>query len=57
MATGKQQPALYLSKVQRRYPEGENWLEVLRGAGETAWIFGEVIDAAEVAFEERVQFG
>ena len=32
-------------------------LEVLRGAGETAWIFGEVIDAAEVAFEERVQFG
>jgi phosphoribosylformylglycinamidine cyclo-ligase len=31
-------------------------VKALQGAGETAWIFGEVIDAAEVAFEERVQF-
>ncbi|NUQ78431.1 MAG: phosphoribosylformylglycinamidine cyclo-ligase [Polyangiaceae bacterium] len=34
----------------------ERALEVLRGAGESAWIFGEVIEVGEVAFEERVRF-
>ena len=32
-----QQPALYLSKVERRYPQGEGFLEILRGADVAIW--------------------
>jgi phosphoribosylformylglycinamidine cyclo-ligase len=32
-------------------------LEALRGAGESAWRFGEVIEVGDVAYEERVRFG
>jgi lipoprotein-releasing system ATP-binding protein len=42
MATAKQQPALYLSKVQRRYPQGDSHLEVLRGADFAIWP-GEIV--------------
>jgi phosphoribosylformylglycinamidine cyclo-ligase len=31
-------------------------VEALRGAGEKAWIFGEVIEVGDVAYEERVRF-
>ena len=31
MASAQPQPALYLSKVERRYPEGDHFLEILRG--------------------------
>src|SRR3712207_4752742 len=37
MATAKQQPALYLSRVERRYPQGDGFLEVLRGADLAIW--------------------
>src|SRR3954467_7796882 len=42
MATGKQLPTLYLSKVQRRYPQGEGYLDVLRGADLAIWP-GEIV--------------
>jgi lipoprotein-releasing system ATP-binding protein len=32
-----QQPALYLSKVERRYPQGRGFLEILRGADLAIW--------------------
>jgi lipoprotein-releasing system ATP-binding protein len=32
MSSGQLKPALYLSQVVRRYPQGEGFLEVLRGA-------------------------
>src|ERR687889_2412838 len=37
MSSAKPQPALFLSKVQRRYPQGEGYLEVLRGADLAIW--------------------
>jgi lipoprotein-releasing system ATP-binding protein len=42
MATAKQVPALYLSKVERRYPQGEDCLHVLRGAALAIWP-GEIV--------------
>ena len=36
------QPALFLSKVERRYPQGEGYLEVLRGAELAIWP-GEIV--------------
>jgi lipoprotein-releasing system ATP-binding protein len=42
MATAKQVPALYLSKVERRYPQGEDFLHVLRGADLAIWP-GEIV--------------
>jgi phosphoribosylformylglycinamidine cyclo-ligase len=35
----------------------EQAIEALRGAGEAAWRFGEVIEVGDVAYEERVRFG
>src|ERR687889_1046596 len=32
MSSAKPQPALFLSKVERRYPQGDGVLEILRGA-------------------------
>jgi len=37
MAPGKPQPALFLSKVERRYPQGDSFLEVLRGVDLAIW--------------------
>ena len=37
MSSGQPQPALFLSKVERRYPQGETSLEVLRGADLAIW--------------------
>jgi lipoprotein-releasing system ATP-binding protein len=37
MSSGQSQPALFLSKVERRYPQGETSLEVLRGADLAIW--------------------
>ena len=37
MSSGHPQPALFLSKVERRYPQGESSLEVLRGADLAIW--------------------
>jgi lipoprotein-releasing system ATP-binding protein len=42
MASGKQQPALFLSRVERRYPQGESFLHVLRGADLAIWP-GEIV--------------
>ncbi|HEV2558447.1 MAG TPA: ABC transporter ATP-binding protein [Microvirga sp.] len=42
MAGQQQQPALYLAKVERRYPQGETHLEVLRGADLAIWP-GEIV--------------
>src|SRR5690349_22823542 len=42
MTAGQQKPALYLSKVERRYPQGEGFLEVLRGADLAIWP-GEIV--------------
>ena len=42
MASGQTQPALHLSQVERRYPEGESFLEVLRGAELAIWP-GEIV--------------
>jgi lipoprotein-releasing system ATP-binding protein len=42
MASGQKLPALYLAKVQRRYPQGEGFLEVLRGADLAIWP-GEIV--------------
>ena len=36
------QPALFLSRVERRYPQGETYLEVLRGADLAIWP-GEIV--------------
>jgi lipoprotein-releasing system ATP-binding protein len=37
MSSGQPQPALFLSKVERRYPQGETSLEVLRQADLAIW--------------------
>jgi lipoprotein-releasing system ATP-binding protein len=42
MASAQPQPALYLSKVERRYPEGDHFLEILRGADLAIWP-GEIV--------------
>jgi lipoprotein-releasing system ATP-binding protein len=42
MAAAQPQPALYLSKVERRYPEGDHFLEILRGADLAIWP-GEIV--------------
>jgi lipoprotein-releasing system ATP-binding protein len=42
MTSGRQTPALYLSRVKRRYPQGEGFLEVLRGANLAIWP-GEIV--------------
>jgi lipoprotein-releasing system ATP-binding protein len=42
MSPAQSQPALYLSKVERRYPQGESFLEVLRGADLAIWP-GEIV--------------
>ncbi|HZH12557.1 MAG TPA: ABC transporter ATP-binding protein [Microvirga sp.] len=42
MASGQTQPALHLSKVERRYPQGDTFLEVLRGAELAIWP-GEIV--------------
>jgi lipoprotein-releasing system ATP-binding protein len=42
MSPAKPQPALFLSKVERRYPQGESFLEVLRGADLVIWP-GEIV--------------
>ncbi|MBF9232523.1 ABC transporter ATP-binding protein [Microvirga alba] len=42
MSSGQSQPALFLSKVERRYPQGEGFLEVLRGADLAIWP-GEIV--------------
>jgi lipoprotein-releasing system ATP-binding protein len=42
MAPAKQQPALFLSRVERHYPQGESSLEVLRGADLAIWP-GEIV--------------
>jgi lipoprotein-releasing system ATP-binding protein len=42
MSPAQSQPALYLSKVERRYPQGDSFLEVLRGADLAIWP-GEIV--------------
>jgi lipoprotein-releasing system ATP-binding protein len=42
MASGQNQPALHLSQVERRYPQGDTFLEVLRGAELAIWP-GEIV--------------
>ena len=42
MSPAQTQPALYLSKVERRYPQGDSFLEVLRGADLAIWP-GEIV--------------
>jgi lipoprotein-releasing system ATP-binding protein len=42
MPPAQSQPALYLSKVERRYPQGDSFLEVLRGADLAIWP-GEIV--------------
>jgi lipoprotein-releasing system ATP-binding protein len=42
MASGQPVPALFLSKVVRRYPQGRDHLEVLRGADLAIWP-GEIV--------------
>jgi lipoprotein-releasing system ATP-binding protein len=42
MASRRPQPALYLSKIERRYHQGEGDLEVLRGADLAIWP-GEIV--------------
>jgi lipoprotein-releasing system ATP-binding protein len=42
MESGKPQPALFLSRVERRYPQGEAFLEVLRRADLAIWP-GEIV--------------
>jgi lipoprotein-releasing system ATP-binding protein len=37
MTSGRPQPSLFLSKVVRRYPQGEGFLEVLREADLAIW--------------------
>jgi lipoprotein-releasing system ATP-binding protein len=42
MTSGRKPPALYLSRVERRYPQGEGFLEVLRGTNLAIWP-GEIV--------------
>jgi len=42
MSAAQSQPALYLTKVERRYPQGDSFLEVLRGADLAIWP-GEIV--------------
>jgi lipoprotein-releasing system ATP-binding protein len=42
MTSGRPPPSLFLSKVIRRYPQGESFLEVLRGADLAIWP-GEIV--------------
>jgi lipoprotein-releasing system ATP-binding protein len=42
MSPAQSQPALYLSKVERRYPQGDSFLEVLRGTDLAIWP-GEIV--------------
>jgi lipoprotein-releasing system ATP-binding protein len=42
MAPGQAQPTLHLSQVERRYPQGDSYLEVLRGADLAIWP-GEIV--------------
>jgi lipoprotein-releasing system ATP-binding protein len=42
MTSGWKPPALYLSRVERRYPQGEGFLEVLRGTNLAIWP-GEIV--------------
>jgi lipoprotein-releasing system ATP-binding protein len=42
MTSGRQTPALYLSRVERRYPQGGGFLEVLQGANLAIWP-GEIV--------------
>jgi lipoprotein-releasing system ATP-binding protein len=42
MTSGRPPPSLFLSKVIRRYPQGESFLEVLRGADLAVWP-GEIV--------------
>jgi lipoprotein-releasing system ATP-binding protein len=42
MTSGRPLPSLFLSKVIRRYPQGEGFLEVLRGADLAIWP-GEIV--------------
>ncbi|MFL5191705.1 MAG: ABC transporter ATP-binding protein [Microvirga sp.] len=42
MSPAQSQPALYLSKVERRYPQGDSFLEVLRGGDLAIWP-GEIV--------------
>ncbi len=42
MTSGRQPPTLYLSRVERRYPQGEGFLEVLRGTNLAIWP-GEIV--------------
>src|ERR687889_413381 len=42
MTSGRPPPSLFLSKVIRRYPQGESFLEVLRGANLAIWP-GEIV--------------
>jgi len=42
MPSDKPKPTLYLSKVERRYPQGGGFLEVLRGADLAIWP-GEIV--------------
>lgn len=42
MASGQTQPALHLSQVERRYSQGDTFLEVLRGAELAIWP-GEIV--------------
>src|ERR687884_1536495 len=42
MPSDKTKPTLYLSKVERRYPQGQGFLEILRGADLAIWP-GEIV--------------
>src|SRR5919107_4769455 len=42
MAEARPQPSIFLSRVQRRYPQGEGFLDVLRGADLAIWP-GEIV--------------
>ena len=42
MTSGRPPPSLFVSKVVRRYPQGEGFLEVLRGADLAIWP-GEIV--------------
>src|SRR5829696_5976503 len=42
MSQGQPQPALHLAKVERRYPQGDSFLDVLRGADLKIWP-GEIV--------------
>src|ERR687893_922506 len=42
MAEARPQPSIFLSRVERRYPQGEGFLHVLRGADLAIWP-GEIV--------------